>query len=329
VALGGDKEEEPLMRIAITGGTGLIGTALAARLQEANHEVLVAKRGPESDPDAAWDPAAGWINPEAFAGFDALVNLAGASIGDGRWGKRRKRELVDSRVEATRLLANHLERLPGEARPSIFVNASAVGFYGDAGDEELREDAPRGEGFLAELCADWEAQARRVSFLGLRSVQLRTGIVLSKEGGVLPRMLLPFRLGLGGRLGSGRQWMSWIGLDDATRAIEFALNQPIEGPLNLVAPSPVTNREFTKALGRQLRRPTVLPLPAFQLRLLFGRGRANELFLASQRAIPSRLQQAGFTVEQPEIAGALRAAFEARPAAAVPERQGGLPVSGS
>jgi len=305
------------MRIAITGGTGLIGTALVRRLQEANHEVLVAKRGPESDADAAWDPAAGWVHPEALAGFDALVNLAGASIGDGRWSEGRKRELVDSRVEATRLLVNHLERLPVEARPSVFVNASAVGFYGDGGDEELSEDAPSGEGFLAELCADWEGQARRASFLGLRSVQLRTGIVLSKEGGVLPRMLLPFKLGLGGRLGSGRQWMSWIGLEDAARAIEFTLNERIEGPVNIVAPSPATNREFTKALGRQLRRPTVLPLPAFQLRLLFGSGRANELFLASQRAIPSRLHEAGFTFEQPEIGSALRAAFDGRTQAAI------------
>ena len=317
------------MRIAITGGTGLIGTALARRLREANHEVLVAKRGREAEPDAAWDPAASWISPEAFVGFDALVNLAGASIGNGRWSEGRKRELVDSRVEATRLLANHLERLPVEARPSIFVSASAVGFYGNGGDEELSEAAPRGEGFLAELCADWEAQARRVAFLGVRSVQLRTGIVLSKEGGVLPRMLLPFKLGLGGRLGSGRQWMSWIGLEDASRAIEFALNEPIEGPLNLVAPSPITNREFTEALGRQLRRPTVLPLPALQLRLLFGSGRANELFLASQRAIPNRLQEAGFTFEQPEIGGALRAAFDGRAEAAVTERRRGLPASRS
>ena len=293
------------MRIAITGGSGLIGGALRERLAAAGHEAVAVRRGPEDDPEAQWDPAAGWVRAGALAGFDAVVNLSGASIGDGRWSAARRELLRSSRIDATRTLVEHLGALPAGDRPRALVNQSAVGYYGDRGDEELTEDAPRGEGFLADLVADWEREAQRVEDHGVRTVRQRSAIVLSRQGPPLSRMLMPFRLGLGGRLGDGRWWMAWVTLEDELRAIEHALTSEVSGPLNVAAPGAVTNRELTRALGRALRRPTLFPLPGFAYRLAFGQDPA-ELF-ASQRVLPSALAASGFEFAHPTI----EAAFEA------------------
>lgn len=297
------------MRVAITGSSGLIGTALAAHLAAGGHEVLRLRRGAASAAagagPAAWDPAAGWIAPGALAGCDAVVHLAGASIGEGRWSARRRRELRASRIDATRLLVAHLETLP--QRPAVLVCASAVGYYGDRGDAVLDESAAAGSGFLADLVRDWEAEARRAERLGVRVALPRFGVVLARHGGALPRMLLPFRFGLGGRLGSGRQWMPWVTLEDTVRAIAFALAEPaLAGAFNVTAPQPVTNAEVTRALGRQLHRPALMPVPRFALRLALGEA-ADELLLSSTRAVPSRLLAAGFAFTHPDLAGALAA----------------------
>ncbi len=295
------------MRVAITGSTGLVGTALAERLREAGHEVLPVVRGDPADPAAMWDPAAGWVRDGALEGAEALVHLAGASIGEGRWSASRKQLLRSSRIQATHLLVDHLATL--ESGPRVVIGASAIGFYGDRGDEELTEDASGGEGFLAELVRDWERETLRAAEQGARAVALRTGLVLAGHGGVLRRMLLPFRMGVGGRLGSGRQWMSWISLDDLVNVISFALvREELSGAVNAVAPEAVTNREFTSVLGRVLRRPTLLPTPGFGLRLLFGE-QANELLLSGQHVIPRRLLDAGYQFKHRELEPALRDAL--------------------
>lgn len=295
------------MKIAITGASGLIGSNLARHLEQQGQTVLRVRRGNRDDPDAHWDPAAGWVRDGLLADVDAVVHLAGENIGAGRWSQSRRRELRASRIVSTRLLVDHIGSL--ERRPAAFVCASAIGIYGDRGDEPLTEEAGPGEGFLAGLVHDWEAEAKRAADHGLRTVMLRFGLVLAKEGGVLPRMLLPFRLGIGGILGSGRQWMSWVALDDAVRAIEHVLAGEMEGPLNVTSPQPVTNREFTKALGRALKRPTVFRVPAFGLKLMFGARRAEELFLFSQRVLPERLLATGFDFAHPEVEPALRLAL--------------------
>jgi len=296
------------MQIAITGSSGLIGTALRQRLEAAGDTVVAIRRGPPSDPLAHWDPASGWFRDGALDGVDAVVHLAGASIGEGRWTAARKRELRASRIDATALLVRHLGTL--SKRPRVLVAASATGVYGNRGDEPLTEDSPGGSGFLADLVRDWEAESLKARELGLRVVLARTGVVLTKDGGALPRMLVPFRFGLGGRLGNGRQWMSWISLPDAVGVVVDLLTREIEGPVNVVAPNPVTNRQLTATLGKVLRRPAIFPVPGLALKLLIGES-AEELLLQGQRVLPARLAAAGYQFRQPDLAAALTATLKA------------------
>lgn len=294
------------MYIAITGSSGLIGSELRRRLEAAGHTVLPVLRGDPGSPSATWCPAAGWFRPGALEGVDAVVHLAGESIGSGRWSETRRKELLGSRTETTRLLVSQFASL---ARPPALVSASAIGYYGNRGDELLDETAARGEGFLAGLTEAWENEAAGAGASGTPVTLLRFGIVLSRKGGALPRMLLPFRLGAGGRLGNGRQWMSWVALDDAVSAITHVLEKRQAGVYNVASPAPVTNREFTSTLARVLHRPAILPMPAFALRLLLGPS-ANELLLSSQRIVPARLQESGFQFEHALIEPALRAVLD-------------------
>jgi uncharacterized protein (TIGR01777 family) len=293
------------MLVAITGSTGLIGSALRDALEGAGHQVRALKRGTAAA-GGHYDVATGWVAPDALAGADALVHLAGASIGTARWTEARRAEIVSSRLDSTRLLVDAMAAM--EQKPRVLVVASAIGYYGDAGDRVLDEAAPLGGGFLAGLVQDWEAEARRAEGLGVRVVSPRFGIVLAKDGGALPQMTLPFQFGAGGPLGSGRQWMSWVALDDVTGALTMLLqDESASGPVNIVAPAPATNRVFAKTLGKVMRRPALAPAPAFALRLVLGKGRADELLLASQRVEPKRLRDLGYTFRHPELEGALRA----------------------
>jgi uncharacterized protein (TIGR01777 family) len=292
------------MQVAVTGSSGLIGSALCRALRHSGHGVVPIVRRPAETGEISWDPRRGTIEAAGLAGVDAVVHLAGAGIGDRRWTATRRAEVVRSRVDTTALLARTLPAL--DRRPAVLVSASAVGVYGDRGDELLTEDSPPGAGFLAELCRDWEAAAGPVTAAGIRLVTVRSGIVLSPAGGALERQLPLFRLGLGGRLGSGRQWTSWVSIDDEVRAILFALRHAeLSGPVNVTAPAPVTNSQFTAALGRALRRPAILPVPAAALTVVLGRALATEMILASQRVLPTVLEAAGFRFAQPELAGAL------------------------
>ncbi|HET8617951.1 MAG TPA: TIGR01777 family oxidoreductase [Acidimicrobiales bacterium] len=295
------------MQVAITGASGLIGSALARSLRDAGHTVRPVVRRDTDEPGAVrWDPAAGTIDAGALAGVDAVVHLAGAGIGDRRWSEQRKRELHDSRTRGTDLLARALAGL--DPRPAVLVSGSAVGYYGhDRGDEVVTELSPPGRGFLAGLVQDWEAAAAPAVEAGIRTVYLRSGIVLDAQGGILPRLALPFRLFVGGRLGSGRQWVSWITLDDEVAAIRFLLDRDdVAGPVNAVAPEPVTNAELARTLGTVLGRPSAVPAPAFAFRLAMGREMADELILASQRARPDVLVGAGFGFGHTDVTAALR-----------------------
>ncbi|MCC6267685.1 MAG: TIGR01777 family protein [Dehalococcoidia bacterium] len=285
------------MRVAITGASGLIGTALAARLKSEGHDVRPLKRGAAAD----WDPATGWIRPGALEGIDAVVHLAGESIGKGRWSPKRKQELRSSRIDSTRLLVSEISKM---ASPPVFVAASAIGYYGNREDEVLDETSARGEGFLADLVRDWEAESMKAEDAGARTVLLRFGVILAKEGGALPQMMLPFKFGAGGRLGSGRQWFSWVALEDAVSILIRSLTTDMSGVYNVTAPGPVTNRELTKALSKVLKRPAIFPVPPFALRIVLGES-ANELLLAGQRVLPRRLLDAGYSFRQTEISTAL------------------------
>jgi hypothetical protein len=295
------------MRFGITGSTGLIGMALAEHLAEQGHTVVRLHRGDAPAGEPRWDPAAGSIEAGALDGCDIVVALHGASIGEGRWNAKRKELLRASRVDAHRLLVDHLATLP--STPKAFISASAIGYYGDRGSEVLDERSPAGNGFLAGLVEDWEAETLRAAEHGMRAVALRNGIVLAKEGGALPRMLTPFRFGVGGRLGSGKQWMSWVSLLDTVRAIEFAATSELSGVANVTAPGAVTNAEFTKVLARQLHRPALFPVPGFALRVLIGEA-ANELLLSGQRVAPRALLEHGFRFEHPALDEALAAVLE-------------------
>lgn len=291
------------LRVLITGASGLIGSALAAALEARGDEVLRLGRTPRAG-TLRWDPGRGLIPASALEGVDAAVHLAGASLAAGRWSAAVKGELLASRVRGTRLLADSLGAL--ERPPRVLVSASAVGFYGDRGDEIVSEDSPPGAGFLAGLAQAWEQEAEAASSRGLRVVRLRLGLVLAARGGVLARMLPPFRLGLGGAFGSGRQWMSWITLDDVLRVFQLALDEPsLQGALNAVAPGAVTNREFARALAHVLHRPAIVDLPAPVLRWGLGE-MADEALLASTRVEPRRLLERGFTFRDPALEPALR-----------------------
>jgi uncharacterized protein (TIGR01777 family) len=294
------------MDIAVSGSHGLIGTALADALVAEGHRVAALNRpGGSTRSDAiAWDPVAGTIDSSSLEGIDAVVHLAGAPIGDKRWSDERKRTLVDSRVEPTRLLAETLGGL--DRPPKVLVSGSAIGYYGSRGDEVLTETSGAGSGFLAELCRQWEAAAEPARVAGIRVSTIRTGVVLSADGGALAKQLPLFRFGLGGRMGSGRQYQSWISITDEVAAIAWLLHRDLDGPVNLTAPSPVTSREFAKTLGQVLHRPTFLPTPAFGPKLVFGRELVDELLLASQRIVPAALEAGGFTFAHPDLETALR-----------------------
>jgi len=294
------------MKVLVSGSTGLIGSALARELAGNGHGVtpLVRTSAKGRSGGVRWDPEAGIVDAARMEGHDAVVHLAGENIAGARWTPERKARIRDSRVGGTRLLCDCLRRL--DRPPQVLVCASATGYYGDRGSEVLREESPPGEGFLADVCREWEAAAEGAARIGLRVVNLRIGMVLSAEGGALGTMLPAFRAGAGGRIGSGDQYMSWIALPDLVGVIRQALSSAsLEGPVNAVAPHPVTNREFTKTLGRVLGRPTVALLPAFAARLLFGE-MADELLLAGARVEPAKLLLSGYRFLYPELEGALR-----------------------
>jgi uncharacterized protein (TIGR01777 family) len=294
------------MRALVTGATGFIGRRLVASLDAPAALSRDPARARQSLPGArafAWEPAAGPPPAEAFAGVDAVFHLAGDPVAGGRWTARKKARVRDSRVLGTRHLVSALAGLP--EKPRALVAASAVGFYGDRGDEVLDESSSIGSGFLAEVCRDWEAEASKAADLGLRVVHVRIGVVLGEGGGALEKMLLPFRLGLGGRLGSGRQWLSWIHLDDLAEIFLLAArNEDLSGPVNGVAPNPVTNTAFTRTLASVLGRPAIFPVPALALRL--ATGEFAGVLLASQRVLPRAARGAGFTFRHPALEGALR-----------------------
>ncbi len=293
--------------MVVSGASGLIGRSLLAALRARGDEALSLVRRPAGPSEVRWDPAGGSLDATALAGADAVVHLAGAGIGDRRWSPARRAEIVSSRVDSTTLLVSALAALG--RRPAVLVSASAVGYYGDRGDEELTERSGPGTGFLAEVCRAWEDAATAATGAGVRVVTLRSGVVLSGQGGALRRQLPLFRLGVGGRLGSGHQWLSWISLADEVGAILHVLADPsLEGPVNATAPAPVTNRQFTAALGRVLHRPAVVPVPGLALRIALGNGLASEMVLAGQRAVPGRLTDAGYAFRHPDVDGALDAA---------------------
>ncbi|MEA3018720.1 MAG: uncharacterized protein QOI47_244, partial [Actinomycetota bacterium] len=283
------------MDVAITGSTGLIGTALSSSLRSDGHRVRpIVRRSPSGPDELPMDNL-------DLSDVDAVVHLAGEGIAEKRWDDEQKRKIWDSRRDGTRAVADAVAR---SDRTTVLLSGSAVGYYGSRGDEILTEDAPAGEGFLADLCIEWEASTGAAT--GARVVHVRTGIVLTPRGGALSKLLPLFKLGLGGRMGSGKQWMSWITLEDEVRAITHLLTADVAGPVNLTAPNPVTNAELGKTLGRVLHRPSVLPTPAFGPRLLLGRELASSLLFDSQRVLPARLVVSGFAHEHPQLEGALR-----------------------
>ena len=308
------------MRILIGGASGLIGGALVPRLTERGHDVARLVRG-DSDGAAggggdgnragtvSWDPERGILEPDALRGVDAVVHLGGVSIASGRWTTDRKQAIFESRVRSTLLLAERIASTPAADRPRAFVVASATGYYGHRGEEALSETSGFGKGFLSDVCRAWEEAASPASRAGVRVAQPRIGMVISREGGALEAMLLPFRLGLGGPIGSGRQWWPWISLDDIVEVfVRLIEDDGMSGAVNAVAPEAVTSRSFALALGRALHRPAVLPAPAFALRLLLGE-MADALLLASTKAVPERLTSAGFEFRHPRLDDALRAAL--------------------
>lgn len=304
------------MKILVTGATGFIGRRLVEEAKRRGHSVVAVSRDPASArsvltgvPLYPWNPEHDPLPHEALDGTDVVVHLAGESVGEGRWTKKKMARIRDSRVLSTRKMVEGFAR----KRPKALVNASAIGWYGDRGDELLREDAPAADDFLAGVCREWEAEALKARELGVRVACVRTGVVLGRGGGALAKMLTPFKLNMGGRLGSGEQWMSWVHLDDIAEIfLHAAERDSISGPVNGTAPNPRTNVEFTKALGRALGKWTFLPMPAFMLRLVVGK--FAEVLLASQKCDPAVARQTGYAFKHPELEGAFQAIFAPPPA---------------
>ncbi len=294
------------MRILLSGASGFIGSALRRVLEQEGHEVSALSRSAPADSSAVqWDPDSGELDPVALEGCDAVVHLAGEGIGDRRWNEANKRRVRDSRIKGTTLLSRTLAKL--DRPPAVLLSASAIGFYGDRGDEALTENAPAGGGFLAGVVQAWEESTAPARDSGIRVVTMRSGLVLDGGGGVLKRQLIPFRLGMGGRLGAGRQYWSWITLEDEVRAMQHLLDADVSGAVNLTAPTPVTNAEFTAVLGRVLSRPAFLSVPPVALEVVLGKEMATEMLFFSQRVVPSKLEGSGFRFRHPELESALRA----------------------
>jgi uncharacterized protein (TIGR01777 family) len=300
------------MKILVTGSSGLVGTALIEEFKRAGHTVLRLMRPgsqgtsqPTEGFDVLWDPATGVLGGAAV-GADAVVNLAGAPIAGGRWTEARKKILRSSRIDSTDALVNALARMA--IRPRVLISASAIGFYGDRGDEQLTETSPAGNDFLSTLAQDWEAAAMKAEAIGIRVVLTRFGIILAKNGGALPQMALPFKFGIGGKLGSGQQWMSWVAQEDTVRILRLALeNSTVRGAINVVSPQPVRNADFTKELARALHRPALFSAPAFAVKLALGE--MSAMLLSSQRVLPAQLEKLGYKFVDPELIGALGASL--------------------
>lgn len=292
------------MKIAISGASGLVGQQLANSIREGGGQTLAVTRSASGADSLSWNPAKGELDASKLSGVDAFVHLAGENIAEGRWTEAKKRRIRESRVSGTRLVAETLANMTDG--PKTLIMASAIGFYGDRGADVCQETDSPGTGFLPDVCVAWEAAAAPAESAGIRVVKLRIGVVLSPKGGALAKMLLPFRLGAGGVIGSGRQYFSWVALDELVRIIQFALNDSsLVGPVNAVSPHPVTNHEYTKTLGKVLGRPTIFPMPVFAARLAFGE-MADALLLASTRVVPERLKQAGYAFQFPELEPALQ-----------------------
>src|SRR5258705_4627346 len=289
------------MRVLISGSHGLVGQALIGSLTNDGHEIhrLVRRGRAVGSSEIEWHPNQGLIDADHLEGLDAVVHLAGESIASGRWSAEKKQKIRDSRVNGTQLLSRSLALL--SRPPATFICASAIGYYGNRGDEVLTEQSPPGKDFLSQVCGEWEKATQPAVEKGIRTVNARFGIILAKEGGALAKMLPPFRMGVGGRIGDGKQWMSWIALEDVVAALRFVItNEAVEGAVNIVAPDPVRNADFTKALGKALGRPTLFPIPAFGVRLAFGE-MADALLLASQRVEPARLKDFGYEFKHDDI----------------------------
>ncbi len=295
------------MDVVVSGASGLIGTALCRSLRADGHRVIeLVRRAPAagSVDEIEWDPRGGRLDASALEGVDAVVHLAGAGIGDKRWTEARKQEVLESRTRGTALLAETLASL--QAKPSVFVSGSAIGYYGHRGDDVVTEATPSGGGFVSRVCVEWEAAAQPAVDAGIRTVFIRTGIVLAPKGGAFGKLVPLFKLGLGGKMGAGREWWSWISLDDEVRAIRFLIDHDVQGPVTLTAPSPARNAEITRALGEVLHRPTFLTVPSFGPKLLLGSELAESLLFMSQRIEPTVLLGHGFEFHHPEITNALR-----------------------
>jgi uncharacterized protein (TIGR01777 family) len=297
------------MKILVSGSHGLVGKALGKSLAAKGHELFsLVRHAPDTPVEVEWYPERGSLALSRLEGMDAVVHLAGESIAEGRWSDEKKKRIRESRVKGTTVLSEALGNL--KRPPKTLISASAIGYYGDRGDDILTEKSAVGEGFLADVCSEWELAAGSASRKGIHVVLARFGVILSADGGALKKMLTPFRMGVGGRVGSGKQWMSWIALDDVIAAIELALtDESSAGPINFVAPNPVTNAEFTKTLGKVLSRPTIFPIPKFAVRLAFGE-MADALLLASQRVEPAKLNEAAYQFKYLRLEDALRAALQ-------------------
>ncbi len=292
------------MKVAVTGSSGLIGSNLLSLLSQKDISISKILRQNPKDQNFSWKPEGGEWDSAFADGIDGFVHLAGENIASGRWTKVKKREIRSSRVEGTKKLCEHILKLPSP--PSVFVCASAIGFYGDRGMEFLNESCSRGNGFLSDVCVEWEEATDSISKAGIRVVNVRFGVVLSKDGGALAKMLTPFKMGMGGKVGNGKQFMSWVAIDDATGAIYHALTtDTLKGPVNVTAPNPVTNIEFTRTLGHVLNRPTVMTMPAFATKLAFGE-MANDLLLASTKVAPKKLFETGYNFQYTEIENTIK-----------------------